>query len=484
MNRCNVVLITFTNARPGERVTPLLGNPGRAFAYFLMGVQGALHKSLRSEIEQCRRQYGYTISKLGELAGINPGSLSEILNGNPPRAITIGQLDALAIVFGHEVGWLYELYTEECISESRISRPRLIPYLIRCVEVGRNDCIEAALPLLMENPKNISLLFALAEQLYEDGKWQEAVTFYEYVIENEKDNYSKQFVMSQYRLFRARLGTNAEENWEAVIGFSPYRKRLPEDYQLDALFQLTRVSFALQKWEKSERYADELRHLADSVYKLELDRVKRNKKREPLKTERHLVFYYAMGRLFKGVALELQGRYEQSKQYVRGYANLDWFELLDDVGRQEVAKFKVWARANFYTLEVLSGNTSILEEYTDYLESLPINEVLAGFISIMKAANTYHYCVDAILERFSTQIASFAQFTDVIGLDRQLQFRYQMAIYEFGKGRIERGIEETLRCLSLANLMNRHDEALTYITLFGWLGNLNVRFAHPNGADI
>ncbi|WP_429814506.1 helix-turn-helix domain-containing protein [Brevibacillus porteri] len=71
-----------------------------------------MHRSLRSEIEQNRKKHGYTLSKLGELTGINPGSLSEILNGNPPRAITIGQLDALAKVFGHDSGWLYELYPE------------------------------------------------------------------------------------------------------------------------------------------------------------------------------------------------------------------------------------------------------------------------------------------------------------------------------------------------------------------------------------
>ncbi|AWX58795.1 XRE family transcriptional regulator [Brevibacillus brevis] len=444
------------------------------------GCKGTMHLSLRSEIEKCRRKHGYTLSKLGELTGINPGSLSEILNGNPPRAITIGQLDALAKVFGHDSGWLYELYPEECISEGRISRPRLIPYLIRCVEVGRKDCIEATVPQMMENPKNIMILFALAEQLYEKGQLKESVPFYEYVIENEKDSYSEHFVMSQYRLFRVVLGTNAEENWENVIRFSPYRNRLPENYQLDALYQLAKICFALQKWERSEQYADELRLLADTVYRHELERMKRNKKGESLKTERHLVYYYGLGHLYKSVSLEMQGLYEEAKKYVQVYADLGWFELLDEDGRKEVERFKVWAKANSYTLEVLSGNTSIIEEYADYLDSLPTNEVLAGLNAIMKSANTYHFCVDEILERFASQIAIFDQFTEAIGLDRHLRFRYQMAIYEFGKGRMERGIEETIYCLSLADLTNRHDETLTYIALFGWLGNMNKRIGNQN----
>ncbi|NTU21558.1 helix-turn-helix transcriptional regulator [Brevibacillus sp. HB1.2] len=430
------------------------------------GLQGTLHWSLRSEIERHRRECGYTLSKLGELTGINHGSLSEILNGNPPRAMTIGQLDALAAVFGREPGWLYELYTEECISEGRISRPRLIPYLIRCAEFGRQDCIDEVVPKLLDNPKNISTLFLVAEQLYESGKQKESIPFYQAVVDSEKDGHSEQFVRSQYRLFRASLGTNSEENGEAVIRFSPYRNRLPENYQLDALFQLTRVCFALQKWKKSEQYADELRFLAETVYIHELDRLKRNKKSEPLETERHFVFYYGMGHLFKGLALEMQGLYEQAKTYVQGYADLSWFELLDEVGYKEVEKFSVWAKANMYTLEVLGGNTSIIEEYTDYLDSLPTNEILAGLISIMKSANTYHFCVDEILKRFSSHIATFDQFNEAIGLDRQLQFRSQTAIYEFNKGRIENGIEETLCCLSLADSMNRYQDALKCVALF------------------
>ncbi|NRR03677.1 helix-turn-helix domain-containing protein [Brevibacillus sp. RS1.1] len=430
------------------------------------GLQGTMHWSLRSEIERHRRECGYTLSKLGELTGINHGSLSEILNGNPPRAMTIGQLDALAAVFGREPGWLYELYTEECISEGRISRPRLIPYLVRCAEVGRKDCIEEVVPKLLDNPKNISTLFLVAEQLYESGKQKESVPFYQAVVDSEKDGHSDQFVMSQYRLFRAALGTNSEENGEAVIRFSPYRNRLPENYQLDALFQLARVCFALQKWKKSEQYADELRFLAETIYIHELDRLKRNKKREHLETERHFVFYYGIGHLFKGLALEMQGLYEQAKTYVQGYADLSWFELLDEVGHKEVEKFSVWAKANMYTLEVLSGNTSILEEYADYLDSLPTNEILAGLISIMKSANTYHFCVDEILERFSEHIASFDQFTEAIGLDRHLRFRYQAAFYEFSKGRIESGIDEALYCLSLADLVSRYEDALKCVALF------------------
>ncbi|WGV57289.1 helix-turn-helix transcriptional regulator [Brevibacillus brevis] len=429
------------------------------------GLLGTLHQSLRSEIEQHRRARGYTLSKLGDLTGINPGTLSEILNGKPPRAITISQLDALAEVFGYEPGWMYELYPDECLYEGKISRPRLIPYLIRSAENGRKDCIEAVASQLLENPKNISILFTVAEQLYEDGKLGKAVPFYEYVIENEKDSYSTQFVMSHYRLFQAILGTNADENEKAVIRFSPYRKRLPETDQLDALLNLSKVCFTLQKWSEAETYADELRGLSKIIYQDKLQKRRKNRTTELIKTERPLVYYYGMGYLYKGLVLQMQGAYSQSKEYVQAYADLHWFELLDDEGIRIVERFTVFARANFYTLEVLMGNEKIIKEYTDYLAEQPV-EILPGLVTIMEAANKYHFCVDEVLLRLSGDIARFHERTMLVNMVQHLQYRYQKAKYDFTKGRIESGINETLHCFVLSDLMNRHYDALQCVQLF------------------
>ncbi|GAA8908771.1 hypothetical protein HpSIM50_14530 [Helicobacter pylori] len=82
-----------------------------------------VNRSLRFEIEDHMKQHGYNINQLAELSGINPGNLSMALNG-VSRSMTINQLDALGKVFGKVPGWLYELYTEECISDDRVSRPR------------------------------------------------------------------------------------------------------------------------------------------------------------------------------------------------------------------------------------------------------------------------------------------------------------------------------------------------------------------------
>ncbi|MCM3625725.1 DNA-binding protein, partial [Brevibacillus borstelensis] len=81
------------------------------------------------------------------------------------------------------------------------------------------------------------------------------------------------------------------------------------------------------------------------LYEDELRKKKTQKTFDPINTERHLVVYYGQGYLLKAAALEKQGLYEQAKRYVEGYADLSWFELLDEVGHYEVQKFQLWAKA-------------------------------------------------------------------------------------------------------------------------------------------
>ncbi|WNF06032.1 helix-turn-helix domain-containing protein [Brevibacillus borstelensis] len=430
-----------------------------------MRLQETLKRSLRSEIEKNLKENGYTLSKFSELTGINPGSLSEILNGNPPRALTICHLDKMAEAFGYPPGWLYELYPEECLGEGKISRPRLIPYLVRCAEIGRQDCIDAAVSRLLDHPKNISILFTVAEQLFESGKRRESVPFYEFVIDNEKDSYSNQFVISQYRLFRAVEGTNSEEDFKAVIRFEPYRKRLAEDYQLDALLHLANVCYTLRRWKDVEKYADELRELAMIVYEDELRRRKNNRPSELPKTERPLIVYYGQGFLLKAVALKNMGRYEESKHYTNGYADLSWFELLDEEAEAEVEKLRLWALANSYTLSMSTGSIEVLPDYLDFLSEHP-SEVLPGLVTIMKSANEFGFPVESVLERFSEDIKRFEEYQDAVDKILHLHFLYQLVVYLFKKGDYSTGLDETLRCLVLSDASKDFDYFKRCIGLF------------------
>ncbi|MBG9772685.1 DNA-binding protein [Brevibacillus laterosporus] len=431
----------------------------------MVGSNHVMVRSIRSEIEYRIKSYNYTLSKLSELTNINAGHLSGFLKGNPIRALTIDQLNAIGRAFGEPTGWLYDLYVEECFQRGKVSKRRVRPYLVQCAELGRHDCIQMVIPQLLEDPKNIEVLFAVAEQLFYKGKQKESAYFYQLVVDNEKNSHSERSVISHYRLFRALLGSNAEENGKAVIRFEPFRKRLSEGHQLDALLQLANVSFTLHKWKEVEKYADELRELATLVYENEQNKQKSNRKGEPLKTERHLVVYYGQAYLLKSEALEKQGLYKKANEYAAGYADLGWFENLDEVGQKEVQKFRLWARGNRYTFDLLMGQLDILPDYIAFLEDNP-KELLAGLVTIVESANKYDFSIDNILAKFSFEIGCFDEYQDTINVERHLRFRYQLAIYQFKNERFHNGIVETLRCLTLSTTTNDHKNFIRCVTLF------------------
>ncbi|WP_328802941.1 DNA-binding protein [Saccharibacillus alkalitolerans] len=312
-------------------------------------------------------------------------------------------MEAITRAFGRPEGWMFDLYIEECFYDGKPNRRRVEPFLIRCAELGRTDCIREVLSRLLEDLKHISMIFDIAETLFMSGKIQESLIFYECVVENEKYHHSERLAVSHYRIFRAAIGEDNEQNLRAALRFEPFCGKLPEHHRLDGLLQLTNVYYSLERWKTTEHYADELIEFSQSVYENETLKRNKNKKYEPLMTERPLVKYYGQGYLVKGGMLEAQGHYKEAKRFIERYADLSWFEGLDEEGRNEVDKFKLFAEANLFNLEVLMGNFEYLDKYTIFLEEHP-QEILPSLLTIIESANKHNFFIDQVIHKFSAYI--------------------------------------------------------------------------------
>lgn len=421
--------------------------------------------TLRSEIESHLSRSGHNLASFAKLSGLNRGSLSAILHGNPPKPISLGQLDDISRTFGFPDGWLYPLYVDECFSEERVSRRRVEPFLIRCAEIGEQKCIDEVLGRMMEYPRPLDVIYSVAEKLNAAGKLQEAKIFYKMVVDHEPDSYSERLAISQYRIFKSQLSVvNKEEKLRAVITFEPFRGRLPENLQLDGLLKLANVSFTLQRHKDMEKYADELRTLAKAMYRVQL-RKKEGRRVEELHLERPLVLYYAHGYLMKATSLTKQGRYEEAKKYTAGYADLGWFEYLDDEGRSVVESFRMFAVANSFTLEMLVGNVAALPAYTDFLQKHP-DEVLPGLVIIVEAANRFGFTIDHVLDQFAGEMARYVLYQDPTNIDRVYRLSYQLAVYYLNRGLHKPGLDCILHCLAQAVQMNSPRDQMNCVTLF------------------
>ncbi|OWR26967.1 DNA-binding protein [Saccharibacillus sp. O23] len=424
--------------------------------------------TLRSEIEKGIAELGMNFSSFGELSGINRGIFSAILNGSPPKPISLNQMESITRAFGKEPGWMFDLYIEECFYDGKPNRRRVEPFLIRCAELGRTDCIREVLSRLLEDLKHVSMIFEIAETLFTSGQVQESLVFYECVVENEKYHHSERLAISHYRLFRAAIGEDNEKNLRSALRFEPFCGKLPDHHRLDGLLQLTNVYFNLGRWGDVEFHADELRSFSKNVYQNITHKKKMKDKKEQLNTERHLVVYYGQGYLQKGNALEHQGKYDEAMKYIEGYSDLSWFEDLDEIGIIEVKKFHYWAIANRFNLTILKGDPSVLGDYSRFLEEHP-HEVLPSVLTILESANKHGFNIEEILEKFLPEMIEENKnnyYNTSFSLNRQSNFYYQLALYQTKNKNYNFAINFTLQALELSIRINNRFVSIQSVALF------------------
>jgi tetratricopeptide (TPR) repeat protein len=380
-------------------------------------------------------------------------------------------MDLITKALGYPEGWLYELYIDECFHEGKGHWKRIKPFLLRCVELGRKKCIQKVLSRLTEDLSYVSTVFEFAEELHEDGRENEAIPFYECVVENERYYHSERLAISQYRLFCYSLNKNLENNRQLAIKFAPYRKKLPENHQLDALLKLVNVYFQVYDCKTTIKYAKELEVISTSVYQQQIQTRLKKREVKPLNTERHLIVYFGQAYLMQGNAYEKQGLYEEAMEFIPYYADLTGFEGLDEKGFLEARKFEMWAEANRLCLEILMGNMTSLPAYVELIKSNP-TEILQGLLTIIESANIYNHTIDDILTLFAENINEFRGLRTNIsyyGTNYNLvsysRFFLELSRYYFNKGNYSEAIDYMLNSLKATSQLNDKAYYIKSITL-------------------
>lgn len=192
--------------------------------------------TIRTELLNFMKHNDLNINQLSKVTGLNAGSISTMVNGN--RALSVEQLDRITTAMGYSKGYFYEQYIEEYLVQIALNWRRIKPFLYRCAELDKQECIRQVIGLLLDKLMYSSYLFDLAEEFFKDGNYTIAAILYEDVGLSEKNQHSERLALCQYRLFMARQGDNQEKNYQAAIEFQPFVDRLDEVNQLDALKDL------------------------------------------------------------------------------------------------------------------------------------------------------------------------------------------------------------------------------------------------------
>ncbi|WP_405113086.1 transcriptional regulator [Paenibacillus sp. FSL K6-1217] len=410
-------------------------------------------------------------SHFAGFSGINSGTLSRILKGNHP--ISMAQL--IAITAGMELreDYFFEDYIDECFSFV-VSMRRIRPFIFRCAELGRLDCIEQIVNRLLEDLSYAPLLFEFAELLYKDDKRHAARILYQGVSEAEKYQHSERLALCQYRIFRIELEeqTDLEEKLRAATQFELYVNRLDAADQLDAMKQLMHIYGLVHKWKRVDELAKEMHRIASVQYELEnrrSDTIEGGLKRP----ERPFYYYILYAYLARATASEACGDYGRALSFVQLYANAErWVHENDEQSRQIIAQFSEWAVANTYLYRLMSGELDVIDEYADYI-ALHENEIFVAVRYIVQAANVFKLNVDSILDRFAPYIpyelgkTDCGDYKQAILQERYAQFLIDLAIYQFNhsKGK-EQALNTVLKGLEISIAMNSSQNIIACMTLF------------------
>lgn len=434
--------------------------------------------TIRSELEDYLKSAGMTINRFAQMSSVNSGTISSIINGTRP--ISMQQLDLITSGMGLPEGAFYELYVEECFSHSPNWR-RLRPFLYRCMELNKLDCIAKIVHMMMDNLVYLPSLFDTAEDWYHQGKFAAAAIIYECVAESEKYQHSERLALCQYRLFSISIGSDQEKNLHAAAKFESYVERLDEGDQLDAFKDLANTYAALGRWNKVEQIAEKMEKKASLLYNNKY----RGSGRFLLNKEpsRPLFLYIIYSYLLRSGVYDERGDYEQALRYVSLYSNLDWVVEDSEEALQIIDQYKMWATANTYQYKLMMGHIDVLPDYVSYIESRP-DEILPALYKILQAANRFGLNIESVLQKFEQEICLFAEglgltgtYNEQVASDRYTRFLIELAIYYLNSQRYDIGIQYLLDGLESAIKIHNSGAVLDCVQCF-------EKFRHVTSSEI
>ncbi|MDH6374443.1 transcriptional regulator with XRE-family HTH domain [Paenibacillus sp. PastF-3] len=425
--------------------------------------------TIRAELADYLKKHGTTINQFAEVSKVNSGTISNIINGNRP--IAMQQLDRITEGMGLEEGCYYDLYVDECFVHSNPNWRRLRPFLYRCAELDKLECIARVVGIMMDSLSYTPSLFDTAEDFFTLGKHKAAAMLYQSVAESEKYQHSERLALCQYRLFTIALGEDQDANLRAAVQFEGFVNRLDEVDQLAALKDLAYTYCALRHWDKVMAMAKEMGDKATIQYHAKYDRARKSRlQKEP---EIPLFSYIQYSYLLRSVVYRELGDYDRALQYVNMYMDINWIREDTEEALQHMSQCMEWARAHIYLLQILKGDITVLPDYVAYMEQRE-EEILSGLIKILQAANYYQFNVDDILLRFEGKILDCRDHQleirsynhQQIFIDRYTNLMAEIAFYYIRRNKYEISIKYIMEGLDYSVKVNNESCIIKCVGMF------------------
>lgn len=209
---------------------------------------------------------------------------------------------------------------------------------------------------------------------------------------------------------------------------------------VDSLIPMLRMAYSFENWDNLIVLADEMLNKVYWPYQ------GKAKIQIPF-MEKPLVYYLGYGNLMKGVAHQKKKQYIEAKVCIENYMNLHLFSDGSEGNKKIVDDFRFFAKANSFTVEILSGNAESLEDYALFIQQNP-TETLPGLVTILECANTNNIEVDRIIEPLLDDIINL-QHEDMNSTDctYYLSILHLLSLYYYKNNHLVDAINITIQAL-------------------------------------
>ncbi|WP_223822171.1 DNA-binding protein [Paenibacillus peoriae] len=237
-----------------------------------------------------------------------------------------------------------------------------------------------------------------------------------------------------------------------------------KNHVLDKAFELFRICYKQNDWMEAKRISAHMRVVAENQYKSQQKWGDISHLQLPLK--RPLIFYIGYSHLAESIVYQKQGLYNEAKSSIEHYATLEQYDVSDEEGQEEIRRFKTFAKANSYAVDLLSGNFEVLEKYHQFIQS-DDEEILPGLITILEAANQNNWNIDHVLKtHIPHELETFASYEDIGNRVYYIKLLNQLAIYSLNKKSYQDTINYILDYLSIAVNMDVYREIITVTAMY------------------
>ncbi len=363
------------------------------------------------EFNKLMKKNNWNLKQLARKADIHYSDMSRIFNNKKP--LSLHYMDAITEAFQLPKGSFYKEYVKLCFNDrDLLDKRRSDAFIYECAKYGFKSELSFILSVMIEEKskairsKYFQNLFYIAEQLFLEGKEQEALPLYELIIEHMPNSGTEEVAISYFRKFYMTRLTS--EGSLVLVRIIEYISYMPPKFQELTILWITATYYMLKDWDEVLHYAKRLEKMA--------------------KIKDHV----GRALMYQAFALtRLGGKLEDVLNIIKKYEKINAYYADIAVGNRFVAHI------DFGNLHVVDSYFNWLLNRDDFYVGIP--RIIESYVKLGRLEEAENF-----IEKYDEEIVELSNSPDLFKQHLYLDSCYAIGLLKCEENKINEGLDEIL----------------------------------------